>query len=32
VGTVDMDESYFPVLWRRDGYRTGWLDGYMGSA
>jgi hypothetical protein len=21
-----MDESFFPILWRRDGYRTEWLD------
>jgi ectoine hydroxylase-related dioxygenase (phytanoyl-CoA dioxygenase family) len=25
-GSDDMDESFFPVLWRRDGYRTPWLD------
>jgi len=29
VGSVEMDESYFPVLWRNDGYRTPWLDDYM---
>ena len=29
VGSVEMDESYFPVLWREDGYRTAWLDAYM---
>lgn len=29
VGSVEMDESYFPVLWRDDGYRTAWLDAYM---
>jgi hypothetical protein len=29
-----MDESFFPVLWREDGYRTPWLDSYItgGSA
>jgi hypothetical protein len=29
-----MDESFFPILWTRDGYRTAWLDDYMrgGSA
>jgi ectoine hydroxylase-related dioxygenase (phytanoyl-CoA dioxygenase family) len=27
--TVEMDESYFPVLWREDGYRTPWLDDYI---
>jgi hypothetical protein len=30
VGDDTMDESYFPVLWREDGYRTAWLDGYVG--
>ena len=29
--STDMDESYFPVLWREDGYRTAWLDDYMRS-
>ncbi len=29
VGSVEMDESYFPVLWRDDGYRTAWLDAYI---
>lgn len=29
VGSVEMDESYFPVLWRSDGYRTPWLDDYI---
>jgi hypothetical protein len=24
-----MDESYFPILWREDGYRTPWLDSYI---
>ena len=29
-----MDESFFPILWRQDGYRTAFLDDYMrrGSA
>jgi ectoine hydroxylase-related dioxygenase (phytanoyl-CoA dioxygenase family) len=27
--SVEMDESYFPVLWREDGYRTPWLDDYI---
>ena len=26
-GEVEMDEAFFPVLWR-DGYRTPWLDEY----
>ena len=29
VGDLAMDESFFPILWRQDGYRTPWLDGYM---
>lgn len=29
VGSVEMDESYFPILWRDDGYRTAWLDAYI---
>ena len=28
VGDTAMDESYFPILWRKDGYRTPWLDEY----
>jgi hypothetical protein len=26
-GEIEMDEAFFPVLWR-DGYRTPWLDEY----
>jgi len=29
VGSVEMDESYFPILWQTDGYRTPWLDPYI---
>jgi ectoine hydroxylase-related dioxygenase (phytanoyl-CoA dioxygenase family) len=29
VGTLDMDESFFPVLWRNDGYRSEWIDGFI---
>ncbi len=25
-GDLAMDESFFPILWRRDGYRSPWLD------
>ena len=28
AGEVELDESFFPVIWREDGYRTGWLDGF----
>ena len=31
VGSVEMDESFFPVLWREDGYRTPWLDRYIAA-
>lgn len=27
TGSDEMDESFFPVLWREDGYRTPFLDG-----
>jgi ectoine hydroxylase-related dioxygenase (phytanoyl-CoA dioxygenase family) len=27
-GETELDEAFFPVLWR-DGYRTPWLDGYV---
>ena len=27
IGSDEMDESFFPVLWREDGYRTPFLDG-----
>ena len=26
-GETDLDEAFFPVLWR-DGYRTSWLEDY----
>src|SRR6202008_4123496 len=29
VGDTMMDESFFPILWREDGHRTAFLDGYM---
>jgi hypothetical protein len=24
-----MDESFFPILWRQDGYRTPFIDDYV---
>lgn len=24
-GSTEMDESFFPILWREDGYRTPWV-------
>ncbi|HZT19383.1 MAG TPA: hypothetical protein VFA23_08255, partial [Dongiaceae bacterium] len=34
VGDDTMDESFFPILWRRDGYRTPFLEDHIrrGSA
>lgn len=29
VGDEVMDESFFPVLWREDGYRTPFIDRYV---
>jgi phytanoyl-CoA hydroxylase len=28
VGDLTMDESFFPILWRKDGYRTPFLSSY----
>jgi len=28
VGDLAMDESFFPVTWTRDGYRSAWLKDY----
>ena len=30
--TLAMDESYFPILWSQDGYRTPFLTDYCGDA
>ena len=32
VGSTEMDESFFPVLWTENGYRSAWLDGYLDAA
>lgn len=29
AGSLEMDESFFPILWRQDGYRTAWIDDYV---
>ncbi|MGH9304383.1 MAG: phytanoyl-CoA dioxygenase family protein [Acidimicrobiales bacterium] len=31
-GDHELDEAFFPVVWRSDGYRTPWLDGYVAGA
>jgi ectoine hydroxylase-related dioxygenase (phytanoyl-CoA dioxygenase family) len=28
-GETTMDEAFFPILWREDGYRTPWADVYV---
>lgn len=32
VNDVTMDESFFPILWTRDGYRSPFLQDYCGDA
>lgn len=32
VGDTAMDESFFPTMWTRNGYRTPFLGPYCGSA
>jgi ectoine hydroxylase-related dioxygenase (phytanoyl-CoA dioxygenase family) len=29
AGVDRMDESFFPIIWRQDGYRTAFLDAYL---
>ncbi|RDI74185.1 Phytanoyl-CoA dioxygenase (PhyH) [Gaiella occulta] len=31
-GERELDEAFFPVMWREDGYRTGWLDAWCAPA
>ncbi|MEO1300628.1 MAG: hypothetical protein AAFW75_33670 [Cyanobacteria bacterium J06636_16] len=31
MGRLDVDESYYPMLWRSDGYRTPFLADYCGE-
>jgi ectoine hydroxylase-related dioxygenase (phytanoyl-CoA dioxygenase family) len=31
VGDMSLDESFFPVVWSRDGGRSGWLDAEFGQ-
>jgi 2-oxoglutarate-dependent dioxygenase len=32
VGSLEMSEDYFPVLWSEDGRRTSWIDAYCGES
>lgn len=29
VGETRMEESFFPILWTRDGYRSPWIEAYL---
>ena len=29
LGDNDLDENYFPILWRKDGYRTPQIEAYL---
>ena len=29
AGSLEMDESFFPILWRGDGYRTDWINQWV---
>ena len=31
AGSTEMDESFFPVLWTEDGYRSAFLEEYLAS-
>lgn len=31
-GDLSLDESYFPIVWTRDGRRTSWLDAELSRA
>jgi len=31
VGSLEMSEDYFPVLWSEDGRRSAWIDAYCGE-
>ncbi len=29
AGSLEMDESFFPILWQENGHRTDWIDHYI---
>ncbi|MEZ5775065.1 MAG: phytanoyl-CoA dioxygenase family protein [Hyphomicrobiaceae bacterium] len=32
ASSLEMDEGFFPVLWRRDGYRSVWIERFLKGA
>jgi ectoine hydroxylase-related dioxygenase (phytanoyl-CoA dioxygenase family) len=30
-GELELDEAFFPILWRRDGHRTEWLESWCAA-
>lgn len=30
-GSLQMDESFFPILWSSNGYRSSWVDSWLGK-
>jgi ectoine hydroxylase-related dioxygenase (phytanoyl-CoA dioxygenase family) len=32
LGDNQLDENYFPILWREDGYRTAEIEAYLGDS
>lgn len=31
-GEAELDEAFFPVMWREDGHRTGWISEYCAAS
>ena len=31
-GELEMDEVYFPVMWREDGHRTPFIESHFATA
>jgi phytanoyl-CoA hydroxylase len=29
TGSPELDESFFPIIWSREGRRTDWIEGYL---
>jgi ectoine hydroxylase-related dioxygenase (phytanoyl-CoA dioxygenase family) len=30
-GELELDEAFFPIMWREDGHRTAWIDAMAGA-